>query len=322
MVAGAKLFMQQHPDVEVYVISSCIDSPFCTREKNKWLDQHLNIPADHRIFPPVGAAKADYIPGGVSKDDFLLDDYNRGLNQFMYDGGSAIKCHNNINQQGLGAHGGRAGDLWVGPMVHVEDKPEMIAAELAQCMGLSYDLEPVKKAYGVEVPPLEHGNPLDFIRFQSGQEDFYSWQLKPADTPAFVVSSHRLKAICMNIFQDDNFMRRLYEDDIGVFRQHIQNALDQARFPLVGRLDYPATQEKPSCSINFHSQEKMEQELLRCWDNKIPVQYTWYVKTKPLSRGKTNTKDPNTKQSLAEKISGADRKKTLARFSSEKEQSR
>lgn len=158
MVAGINLFMEQHPDIELYTISSSIQSPFCVPEKNAWLDNHLNIPESHRIFPPMGEPKSNYIPGGITKDDFLLDDYNRGLHQFLYDGGSAIKCHNNINQQGLGAHGGSPGNFWVGHMVHTDDQPELIAAELAHCMGLehergnemhnlAYDLNEVVTAY-------------------------------------------------------------------------------------------------------------------------------------------------------------------------------
>lgn len=150
MVEGVRQFVQNNPDVEVFVVSAKVigEPPYCVEEKNAWLDRYLpEIDREHRIFTDMGHSKAEYLPGGATKDDYLLDDYNRGLNLFLYDGGSAIKCHNNINQKGLGAFGGTTGRMWAGPMVHTDDKPEMIAAELAKHMGLEYDLEKVAEAY-------------------------------------------------------------------------------------------------------------------------------------------------------------------------------
>lgn len=146
MVAGIRQFIQDHPDVEVYILSARVigEPPYCEEEKNLWLDHYLpEIDRTHRIYTDMGRSKASYIPGGVGKNDFLVDDYNKGLNLWLYDGGSAIKCHNNINQKGLGAYGGSAGALWAGAMVHTDDNPQMIAAELAHHIGLSYDLDKV-----------------------------------------------------------------------------------------------------------------------------------------------------------------------------------
>lgn len=146
MVEGVRQFIHDHPDVEVFVLSARVNGepPYCEAEKNAWLDEHLpEIDPAHRIYTEVGKSKAEYIPGGIGKNDFLLDDYNKGLNLWLYDGGSAIKCHNNINQKGLGAYGGSAGRMWVGPMVHTEDTPALIAAELSSHMGLEYDLNKV-----------------------------------------------------------------------------------------------------------------------------------------------------------------------------------
>lgn len=103
MVDGVRQFMQDHPDVEVFIVSARVigEPPYCEVEKNAWLDRYLpEIDREHRIFTDIGHSKAEYLPGGATKDDYLLDDYNKGLNLFMYDGGSAIKCHNNINQRG------------------------------------------------------------------------------------------------------------------------------------------------------------------------------------------------------------------------------
>ena len=153
MVDGVRSFMRQHPDVEVYILSSKIlgEPPYCEAEKNAWLDKWLpEIDAAHRIFPAVGTSKADCVEGGVTKDDYLLDDYNKSLRQFEAAGGSAVKCHNNINQRGVGAYGGDRGERWEGAMVHTEDRGEMVAAELAQHMGLDYDLNSVFRTYKVQ----------------------------------------------------------------------------------------------------------------------------------------------------------------------------
>lgn len=306
MVSGAKLFIEQHPDVDVYIISSCVDSPYCIDEKNKWLDKHLNIPQDHRIFPPMGASKADYIPGGVTKDDYLLDDYNRGLNQFMYDGGSAIKCHNNINQQGLGAYGGSAGNLWVGAMVHTEDKPEMIAAELAQHMGLEYDIDRVAQAYpdvDISFSPKKC-NLLNEIRCLSGKEEFYDHAVNMEDGSVLYAPGHLLRAVCLNVYNDDNYLKRLCHDTLHSFSRDVSSALQRAQLPMVGRLDFLDPYGELDHSIHYYSQAHMEQALKKAWDAGIPVRYTWYVNTKPLGKEKGKTSIG----SLADKIAKAEQR--------------
>lgn len=153
MIAAIKIFIKEYPDVEVNILSAKVigEPPYCEEEKNAWLNQYLpEIDQAHRIFTEIGKSKASYIRGGLSEHDFLLDDYNRGLNQFLSDGGQALKCHNNINQHGSGSYGGEAGHVWIGPMVHIDDKPELIAAELASHMGLSYDLNRVAAAYSID----------------------------------------------------------------------------------------------------------------------------------------------------------------------------
>lgn len=156
MVEAIKLFKKVQPDAEVFLCTSCIESPFCQSEKDAWMDEYLpEIDEGHRIYAEMGKSKADYLPGGATEHDFLLDDYNIGLQAFMDKGGSAIKCRNNINHKGLGAHGGEKGNLWLGAMVNANDKPEMIVAGLCDAMGLEYDLDMVLKAYDIEKLPAD-----------------------------------------------------------------------------------------------------------------------------------------------------------------------
>lgn len=147
MLEAIRILTKEYADIEVITCSAAVDSPYCREEKDSWLDRYLpEIPNDRRLYTSIGKSKADYLPGGVSKNDYLLDDYNRGLYQFMHSGGSAIKCHNNINQRGTGLYGGERGYMWDGPMIHACDSPSLIAAELAQLMGLEHRLDQLEKA--------------------------------------------------------------------------------------------------------------------------------------------------------------------------------
>ena len=125
------LFIKTYPEVEVYISSSVIDSPYCEIEKNEWLDQYLpQIDQKHRFFPPVGMSKGSIIDQ-ISPNDYLLDDYNNGLEAFKKDGGSAIKFRNPIN------HKGKIGKLWQGDILHYDLLPKQMVEELGKFMHLS-----------------------------------------------------------------------------------------------------------------------------------------------------------------------------------------
>lgn len=68
-------------DIEVFILSAVLsDSKYALQEKNEWLDRYLpEIDKNHRIFPPCGENKRNYIPEGIRNDDFLLDDYTHNL---------------------------------------------------------------------------------------------------------------------------------------------------------------------------------------------------------------------------------------------------
>lgn len=304
MVEGVRQFIQAHPDVEVYILSAKVigEPPYCEGEKHAWLDMHLpEIPRERRIFTEMGRPKAEFIPGGLTDQDYLLDDYNKGLNQWLYDGGKAIKCHNNINQRGLGAHGGQAGNLWVGPMAHVDDHPEMICAELSSHMGLSYDLSRVADACapsristdltsttGQRLFALEDGtyraypaspmapeslvmsDPLNAIRYLCGKEAFAEQQLNLPGGTSLHIPKFRLDAICANAYGNADSSFFLYDcpDDLA---RRAKQALEQADKPIVGRIDYLSTTGKVMESINFYDFKTMDKELDDCYDCGRPI---------------------------------------------------
>lgn len=138
MVEAVRIFMKDHPEVEVYVLSAVLDTepPFVVAEKNVWLDRYLpEVPLERRIFTQAGHNKAEYI-GTVGPGDYLLDDYNKNLREFEVAGAHAIKFRNDVNHQGKGAYGGECGPLWAGSMVSYDSAPGDIARLLGELVVL------------------------------------------------------------------------------------------------------------------------------------------------------------------------------------------
>lgn len=89
-------------NIEVFVLSACVFSPYCEPEKLAWLDKYLpEIDDDHRILVNVGENKADYIDYDVDTINILLDDYSRNLIEWeQYDVNNiGIKFVNGINDK-------------------------------------------------------------------------------------------------------------------------------------------------------------------------------------------------------------------------------
>ena len=115
-------------EAEVYVISAVIEGyppGDCAEQKHAWLDEHLPmIDRAHRIFPPMGANKTEYVPEGVRADDLLVDDYNKNLEEWRTAGGTSVKFVNDINDRGL------VGKRWEGERVYYSASAEDTAARL------------------------------------------------------------------------------------------------------------------------------------------------------------------------------------------------
>lgn len=116
-------YSTEYPNHELYILSAAVNGepPYCLNEKRLWLSTHLPfIEPSHIIFTPIGESKSDYIPGGITSNDYLLDDYNINLEQWQENGGQSIKCKNNINHTGL------KGPLWTGALIDNNDSPDRI----------------------------------------------------------------------------------------------------------------------------------------------------------------------------------------------------
>lgn len=87
-----------HPEIEVNILSAYLtDSQYALQEKNEWLDRFLpEVDHDHRIFVPCGTDKKEGIRGGIRRNDFLLDDYTKNLQEWQPPA-RGIKLLNGIN---------------------------------------------------------------------------------------------------------------------------------------------------------------------------------------------------------------------------------
>lgn len=126
VVDAVKEILRNHPDTEVYIMSAVLsDSKYALEEKNEWLNRYLpEIDMDHRIFPPVGANKLDYVPDGVRSTDFLLDDYTHNL-MLWEPPARGIKLLNGINH---------TNGTWKGSMLRYDKAPEDLARSIADIM--------------------------------------------------------------------------------------------------------------------------------------------------------------------------------------------
>lgn len=128
VVAGIQSLLQdaEFENIEVYILSAVLsDSKYALQEKNAWLDKHLpEIDMEHRIFPPCGENKRDYIPGGIRDDDFLLDDYTKNLNAWQPPA-KGIKLVNAIND---------TRGSWAHDRIYYDTAPDELAGDILYLM--------------------------------------------------------------------------------------------------------------------------------------------------------------------------------------------
>ena len=97
-VVAAVNELTQNDNIEVFIMSSVLsDSKYALDEKNEWINKYLpQIDMEHRIFPPCGSDKKEYIPEEVRDTDCLLDDYTQNLTLWQPPA-KGIKLLNGIN---------------------------------------------------------------------------------------------------------------------------------------------------------------------------------------------------------------------------------
>ena len=90
---------------DVYILSACVDTEYCEKEKMAWLKTYLpNIPLNHYIFTKVGENKAEKVEEMFGKEmgyRILVDDYGVNLYDWQMQGFHyiGVKFLNGINDK-------------------------------------------------------------------------------------------------------------------------------------------------------------------------------------------------------------------------------
>ena len=87
---------------DIYILSACVDTPFCKAEKIEWIKANMpNLNIENIILCMVGENKAEVIEAlthkAVNQNDTLFDDYTKNLNEWEAKNGTAVKVLNGIN---------------------------------------------------------------------------------------------------------------------------------------------------------------------------------------------------------------------------------
>ena len=76
---------------EIYILSSCIDSPYCRKEKLEFIEEHLSfLKSENIILINSGENKISFIKTPLNRS-LLIDDFRLNLQQWEKEGGIAIK---------------------------------------------------------------------------------------------------------------------------------------------------------------------------------------------------------------------------------------
>ena len=90
---------------DVYILSACVDTEYCEKEKRSWLKTYLpNIPLNNHLFTKVGENKAEKVVEMLGEqNDFyvLIDDYGVNLYEWQMQGFNfiGVKYLNGINNK-------------------------------------------------------------------------------------------------------------------------------------------------------------------------------------------------------------------------------
>ena len=98
-------FAKKDTCVNVYILSACVNSPYCEQEKTEWLLKNMpNINPKNFIFTKVGESKWEKAYQTIGDENFdcmvniLLDDYTKNLEDWCCENNMVgIKFLNGIN---------------------------------------------------------------------------------------------------------------------------------------------------------------------------------------------------------------------------------
>lgn len=125
VVAAVREIIKAENGIEVFAMSAVLtDSRYAVPEKSVWLDRYIpEIDARHRIFVPCGRNKKEFLPYGIQKQDYLLDDFTENLRAWLPNKG--IKILNGINN---------TKGTWEGSKISAEKEPLQLAMDIVAVM--------------------------------------------------------------------------------------------------------------------------------------------------------------------------------------------
>lgn len=125
-------------EIEVYVLSAIPkESAYAYPEKNAWLNRYLpELSEDHRIFVPCNENKAEFVPNGIKRTDFLLDDRTQNLILWQPPG-IGIKLLNGINH---------TRESWGGNRIRADRLPEDITGDLKEIILKGKEVRDIRPA--------------------------------------------------------------------------------------------------------------------------------------------------------------------------------
>ena len=83
----------------VFILSAVLQGCDAERDKNLWLNKHLNVPYANRLFVPYGESKVDMLSRFAYPGDMMLDDFSANLYEIAASGlgVTPVKILNGIN---------------------------------------------------------------------------------------------------------------------------------------------------------------------------------------------------------------------------------
>ena len=115
------IILNYSDEIETYGLTHYLtESPYALGDKDQWYNEYLpELDADHRIYVPYGTPKTEFITGGVTDTDFLLDDNTKNLIEWERSGGQGIKLLNEINH---------TRGTWEGNRIRFDRRPDDLSS--------------------------------------------------------------------------------------------------------------------------------------------------------------------------------------------------
>lgn len=127
-VLNAFRLLAAEESIDLHILSAVLPEAHNTAEKQEWLQNKLGgvVKQENIHFVPVTARKSEVL-GGITKEDILIDDYSKNIQEWQEDGGIAVKMFNSSNGRS-GKYYGAYTCTWLDPKQIAEDIMSVVSA--------------------------------------------------------------------------------------------------------------------------------------------------------------------------------------------------